>query len=72
MSREKTERDRTEPQSRDDQATSSETLKDIEEAEEVAGQNATDSSSTGLDGASPRPDSESSDRADGSDRGGPM
>ncbi|HYE16414.1 MAG TPA: hypothetical protein VD968_18390 [Pyrinomonadaceae bacterium] len=60
---------------RDAEATSSETLADIEEAEKVpSGGSGSGSSSGGsLEGATPRPGSGSGEgRADGSDTGGPM
>ncbi len=55
--------------SRDAEATSSETLSDIEESEKVKG---TGSTGSRLEGASPRPSTEGGGRADGSDTGGPM
>ena len=54
---------------RDAEATSSETLSDIEESEKVKGGGATGSQ---LEGASPRPSTGGGGRADGSDTGGPM
>jgi len=54
---------------RDAEATSSETLGDIEESEQVKGSGSTGSP---LEGSSPRPNTEGGGRADGSDTGGPM
>ncbi len=54
---------------RDAEATSSETLSDIEESEQVKGGGSTGSQ---LEGSSPRPITEGGGRADGSDTGGPM
>jgi hypothetical protein len=54
---------------RDAEATSSETLSDIEESEKVKSSGSTGS---GLEGSSPRPTTEGGGRADGSDTGGPM
>jgi hypothetical protein len=54
---------------RDAEATSSETLSDIEESEQVKGGGSTGSQ---LEGSSPRPTTEGGGRADGSDTGGPM
>jgi hypothetical protein len=54
---------------RDAEATSSETLKDIEEGERVKGGTSTGSD---LEGSSPRPSTEGGGRADGTDTGGPM
>ncbi|HWS53060.1 MAG TPA: hypothetical protein VN228_03000 [Pyrinomonadaceae bacterium] len=54
---------------RDAEATSSETLGDLEESEQVKGGGSTGSA---LEGSSPRPASEGGGRADGSDTGGPM
>ena len=53
---------------RDAEATSSETLSDIEESEKVKSSGSTGSD---LEGSSPRP-STGGGRADGSDTGGPM
>lgn len=55
---------------RDAEATSSETLSDIEESERVKGTNTTTGSD--LEGSSPSPSTEGGGRADGSDTGGPM
>jgi hypothetical protein len=57
---------------RDAEATSSETLKDIEAGEKVSGGSAGGSESSPLEGSSPKPDSGGEGRADGSDSGGPM
>ena len=57
---------------RDAEATSSETLSDIESSEKVSGGSAGGSESSPLEGASPKPDSGGEGRADGSDSGGPM
>lgn len=57
---------------RDEQATSSETLSDIEESEKVSTGSGAGSESSSLEGSSPRPTSEGGGRADGSDTGGPM
>ena len=57
---------------RDAEATSSETLKDIEAGEKVTGGSAGGSGSSSLEGSSPKPDSGGGGRADGSDTGGPM
>jgi hypothetical protein len=59
-------------QARDAEATSSETLSDIEAGEKVSGGGAGESSGSSLEGASPKPDSGGEGRADGSDSGGPM
>ena len=56
---------------RDAEATSSETLSDIEENEKVS-PGASSSTGSDLEGSSPKPDSGSEGRADGSDTGGPM
>ena len=58
---------------RDEEATSSETLSDLEQSEKSTGAGAS-SSDTGssLEGSSPKPTSEGGGRADGSDSGGPM
>ena len=57
-----------------DDATSSETLSDIEESTKVSGtQNpGSESSSSSLEGSSPAPPTDGGGRADGSDTGGPM
>ncbi len=58
---------------RDAEATSSETLSDIESSEKVTGGgSAGGSGSSSLEGSSPKPDSGGEGRADGSDSGGPM
>ena len=58
---------------RDAEATSSETLSDIEENTDVnTGGSGGSSSSSPLEGSSPKPDSGGGGRADGSDSGGPM
>ena len=57
---------------RDAEATSSETLRDIEESAEVSTGSAGESSGGQLETSTPRPDSAGEGRADGSDSGGPM
>ena len=57
---------------RDAEATSSETLKDIESSEKVTGGGAGSSESSSLEGSTPKPDSGGEGRADGSETGGPM
>jgi len=57
---------------RDAEATSSETLSDIEENTTVSTGSAGESTGSPLEGSSPRPDSGGEGRADGSDSGGPM
>ncbi len=58
---------------RDEEATSSETLSDIEENEKVSGGGSSGSDAgSSLEGSSPKPDSGGEGRADGSDSGGPM
>jgi len=57
---------------RDAEATSSETLSDIEANEKVSTGGAGTSTGSALEGSSPRPDSGGEGRADGSDSGGPM
>jgi hypothetical protein len=57
---------------RDAEATSSETLSDIEESEKVSTGGGAGSSSSDLEGSSPKPDAGGGGRADGSDSGGPM
>ena len=58
---------------RDEQATISETLSDIEESEKVSTGRGSSSSSGELEGATPSPDAGGGEgRADGSDTGGPM
>ena len=56
---------------RDAEATSSETLSDIEENTKVS-TGSGGSESSPLEGSSPKPDSGGEGRADGSDSGGPM
>ena len=57
---------------RDAEATSSETLSDIEEKERVRGGGAGGSESSPLETSTPRPDAGGEGRADGSETGGPM
>lgn len=58
---------------RDDEATSSETLSDIEGSAKVSGGSGAGSeSSSSLEGSSPAPQPDDGGRADGSDTGGPM
>ena len=57
---------------RDAEATSSETLSDVEQSEKVTGGSAGGSTGSSLEGSSPKPDSGGEGRADGSDTGGPM
>jgi hypothetical protein len=57
---------------RDAEATSPETLSDIEENSKVSTGGAGGSESSPLEGSSPKPDSGGEGRADGSDSGGPM
>jgi hypothetical protein len=60
---------------RDAEATSSETLSDIEENEKVStggSGSGSDSSSSSLETNSPNPDAGGEGRADGSETGGPM
>jgi hypothetical protein len=58
---------------RDAEATSSETLSDIEAGEKVTGGGgAGGSESSSLEGSSPKPDAGGEGRADGSETGGPM
>ena len=57
---------------RDAEATSSETLSDIEENAKVSTGSGGESSGSSLEGSSPQPDSGGEGRADGSDSGGPM
>lgn len=57
---------------RDAEATSSETLSDIEEKENVSTGSSGDSTGSALEGSSPKPDTGGEGRADGSDSGGPM
>ncbi len=61
-------------QRRDEEATSSETLSDIEESEKVSSGRGSSSSSGELEGSTPSPDAGGGGggRADGSDTGGPM
>jgi hypothetical protein len=61
------------PGEREREATSSETLHDVEESEKVTGGGAgSGSGASDLEGSSPRPVTEGGGRADGSDTGGPM
>ena len=59
---------------RDEEATSSETLSDLEESSKVSGSGPASESSGQLEGStpSPRPDGGDGGRADGGDTGGPM
>jgi hypothetical protein len=57
---------------RDAEATSSETLSDIEENEKVSTGGSGESSGGQLETSTPRPDSGGEGRADGSETGGPM
>ncbi len=57
---------------RDAEATSPETLSDIEENTEVNTGSAGGAESSPLEGSSPNPDSGGGGRADGSETGGPM
>ncbi len=57
---------------RDAEATSSETLSDIEETTKVGTGGSGESSGGPLETSTPRPDSGGEGRADGSDTGGPM
>jgi hypothetical protein len=59
---------------RDEEATSSETLSDIEANEKVSTTGGSSGSDGGgsLEGSSPKPDSGGEGRADGSETGGPM
>ena len=57
---------------RDAEATSSETLSDIEEKTKVSTGSAGGSGSSPLETSSPKPDSGGEGRADGSETGGPM
>lgn len=58
---------------RDEEATSSETLSDIEANEKVStGGSGGGSDSSPLEGSSPDPDAGGEGRADGSETGGPM
>ena len=56
---------------RDAEATSSETLSDIEEKAKVS-TGGGESTGSPLEGSTPKPDSGGEGRADGSDSGGPM
>ena len=58
--------------SRDAEATSSETLSDIEENEKVSGGAGGGSESSPLETSTPEPDAGGEGRADGSETGGPM
>lgn len=57
---------------RDAEATSSETLSDIEESEKVSTAAAAGSVSSPLETSTPSPDAGGEGRADGSETGGPM
>ena len=57
---------------RDAEATSSETLSDIEANEKVGPGGPGGSTGSALEGSSPKPDTGGEGRADGSDSGGPM
>jgi hypothetical protein len=57
---------------RDAEATSSETLSDIEENARVSTGGDGQSTSSPLEGSSPKPDAGGEGRADGSETGGPM
>jgi hypothetical protein len=57
---------------RDAEATSSETLSDIEANEKVSSGGAASSESSPLETSTPKPDSGGEGRADGSETGGPM
>ena len=58
--------------SRDAEATSSETLSDIEENEKVSSGSGGSSESSPLETSTPNPDAGGEGRADGSESGGPM
>ena len=57
---------------RDEEATSGETLSDIEESEKVSTGGSGSGTGSSLEGSSPEPDSGGEGRADGSETGGPM
>lgn len=57
---------------RDPEATSSETLSDIEQNEKVSGSGVGGSESSPLETSSPDPEAGGEGRADGSETGGPM
>ncbi|MDQ3744534.1 MAG: hypothetical protein M3444_09140 [Acidobacteriota bacterium] len=57
---------------RDAEATSGETLSDIEESEKVSTGGGAGSESSPLETSTPSPDAGGSGRADGSETGGPM
>jgi hypothetical protein len=57
---------------RDAEATSSETLSDIEASEKVSTGSSGESTGSALEGSSPKPDTGGEGRADGSETGGPM
>lgn len=57
---------------RDEEATSSETLSDIEANEKVSTGGSAGSDSSPLETSTPNPDSGGEGRADGSETGGPM
>ena len=56
----------------DAEATSPETLSDIEANEKVSTGSSGEGTSSALEGSSPKPDSGGEGRADGSETGGPM
>ncbi len=58
--------------SHDAEATSSETLSDVEKGEKTTTGGASTDTGSALEGASPEPVTEGGGRADGSDTGGPM
>ena len=58
--------------SRDAEATSSETLSDIESNEKVSSGGSGSSESSPLETSTPKPDAGGEGRADGSETGGPM
>ena len=57
---------------RDKEATSSETLSDLEKSEKATGGASSSDTGSSLEGSSPKPMEEGGGRADGSDSGGPM
>ncbi|HVF56962.1 MAG TPA: hypothetical protein VM934_12485 [Pyrinomonadaceae bacterium] len=57
---------------RDEEATSSETLSDVEESTKATSGGTSSTGSSSLEGSSPNPQTEGGGRADGSDSGGPM
>ncbi|HZI18899.1 MAG TPA: hypothetical protein VEY09_09910 [Pyrinomonadaceae bacterium] len=60
------------PQQPDADATSSETLEDVEAGEKVSTGSGVGSESSPLETSSPEPETGGGSRADGSDSGGPM